>query len=250
MHITTPEHEFPSTLSLPADEVHLWRIDLQAAAMDDSAWQDLLSEDEEKRARQFRSSVDRCYFTAVRGSLRRILAAYLSTDPKGLAFSYSEKGKPSLGKGNSAKGVQFNVSHSGGAALLAFTLHRAIGVDIERIRADVEVDKIAGRFFSNREQEQLQQMIPGSRVRGFFQCWTRKEAYIKATGAGLSLPLGQFDVSIDSGQQNCLLATRPDSQEAQRWKLIDVPAGNGFAAALCVLGSAWTLREWSTTTSL
>jgi 4'-phosphopantetheinyl transferase len=245
MHITTSAYEFPPSLTLAPNEVQVWRIDLREAALDAGRWESLLSTDELEHAHRFRFSRDRCHYAAVRGSLRSILAAYLNERPCDLTFSYSAAGKPALASPWSDSGIQFNVSHSGGAALLAFARRREVGIDIEKIRRDVELEGIARRFFSLREQEQLTEIDPNERYEAFFRCWTRKEAYLKATGAGLSLPLSQFDVSILPKNRHALLATRPDPREAERWTLTDIPAGDAFVAALCVEGLGWNLRGWS-----
>ena len=129
--------------------------------------------------------------------------------------------------------------------MFAFSRRRELGVDVEQIRGDSDLDAIAGRFFSAHEQRQLAALPAPEKVEAFFRCWTRKEAYIKATGDGLSLPLSQFDVSISNGEPNALLATRPDASEAARWLLHEVPAGSGCIAALCVRGQDWKLNDWS-----
>ena len=136
------------------------------------------------------------------------------------------------------------MSHSGGIALYAFARRREIGVDVEQIRSDFDIEPIARRFFSVLEQQQLAALPEDSRVEAFFRCWTRKEAYIKAVGDGLSLPLSQFDVSLDCLATNALLATRPDGSEAGHWMLREVPGGAGYSAALCVRGQAWKLKHW------
>jgi 4'-phosphopantetheinyl transferase len=174
-----------------------------------------------------------------------ILAAYLSADPAELSFSYSKKEKPSLGAAHAGSGVTFNISHSGGIALLAFARRREIGVDVEQIRSDFDLEAIARRFFSAHERQELFALPPEERANAFFRCWTRKEAYIKATGDGLSLPLTQFDVSINASNEKALLATRPDRSEAERWQLREAPAGPGFVAALCVRGQDWKLKQWN-----
>ena len=127
--------------------------------------------------------------------------------------------------------------------MLAFTRGREIGVDVEQVRSDFELEAIARRFFSPHEQAQLATVPADETPAAFFRCWTRKEAYIKATGDGLSLPLTQFDVSLEAGEQNALLATRPDASEVSRWLLRDVPGGSGYIAALCVRGQDWKLIQ-------
>src|SRR5260370_20861657 len=221
-------------LVLPENEVQLWRADLEAIGADESRWQTVLSSDEAARAARFHFPRDRQRFVASRGVLRTILAGYLAIDPAGVNFSYSNKEKPSLGPAHAESDVTFNVSHSGGIALFAFTRQSEIGIDVEHVRRDFDLDAIARRFFSTHEQNQLAALPKDEKVEAFFRCWTRKEAYIKATGDGLSLPLSQFDVSLLAGETNALLATRPVASQAGRWLLREVPAGPGYMAALCV----------------
>jgi 4'-phosphopantetheinyl transferase len=237
--------QIESSLPLPEDEVQIWRVELDAIAADESRWLKVLSPDELARASRFHFSRDRQRFVAARAWLRTILAGYLRTDPNSLSFSYSKKEKPFLEPAHADSGVTFNVSHSGGIALLAFTRRRDIGVDVEQIRAESDWEGIARRFFSAHEQSQLATLPTEEKVDAFFRCWTRKEAYIKATGDGLSLPLSQFDVSLAAGEKNALLAMRPDGSEADRWLLREVPAGPGYIAALCVRGRDWKLKDWS-----
>jgi 4'-phosphopantetheinyl transferase len=150
-----------------------------------------------------------------------------------------------LSPGHAANQVEFNVSHSGDVALLAFAQGRALGVDVDRVREDFDHEAIVRRFFSEQEQRQLAALAPAERkdYEGFFRCWTRKEAYIKAQGSGLSFPLHQFDVSLRPADANALLSTHPDSSEAERWSLQEVPAGDGYVAALCVRGYGWRLKS-------
>lgn len=246
MNIASGDFHIATPLELPDNEVHLWRIDLQALRPSEARWQKILSSDEAARAARFHFPVDRQRFSISRGVLRTILAGYLASDAKALSFSYSSKEKPSLSAAYSNSGITFNISHSGEVVLLAFTRGRAVGVDVEQVRSDFEVDAIARRFFSPHEQEQLAAAPQDERFAAFFRCWTRKEAYIKATGDGLSLPLHQFDVSILPGHSDALIATRPDESEAATWLLREVPAGDGYVAALCVRGRDWTLQHWKT----
>jgi 4'-phosphopantetheinyl transferase len=249
MNITDPGFEIGATLELPEDEVQLWRVDLEAIRGEESRWQRVLSPDELTRASRFHFPRDRQRYVAGRALLRLILAGYLATDPDCMHFVYSSKEKPSLSPAHADSKVSFNVSHSGGIALLAFTRGREIGVDVEQFRSDFELEGIAHRFFSPHEQEQLAAVPAEEKPAAFFRCWTRKEAYIKATGDGLSLPLTQFDVSLKAGEQNALLVTRPDSLEVHRWLLRDVPVGPGYIAALCARGQDWKLNQpWETRT--
>jgi 4'-phosphopantetheinyl transferase len=245
MNITDSGFQITTPLALPADEVQLWRGDLEALAADESRWQKVLSSDESTRAARFHFSRDRQRFVASRALLRTVLSCYLATDASSVSFSYSKKGKPGLGPAHGGSDIRFNIAHSGGIALLAFTRHREIGVDVEQVRHDFDSGAIARRFFSTHEQNQLADLPAEEKVDAFFRCWTRKEAYIKATGDGLSLPLDQFDVSLAAGETNALLATRPDGSEAGSWRLQEVPGGLGYVAALCVRGQDWRLKGWS-----
>jgi 4'-phosphopantetheinyl transferase len=244
-NITDAGFQIDAPLLLPENEVHLWRADLDAIRGEESHWRELLSLDESRRADRFHFDRDRQRFSAARAVLRKILAAYLAEDSKSLNFCYSKKEKPSLGQPYSASGITFNISHSGGIALFAISRGRDVGVDLEQIKGDIEVEAIGRRFFSAHEQSQLFALPAERQVEGFFRCWTRKESYIKATGDGLSLPLSQFDVSLAVGATDALVATRPDAGEAERWLLTDVSTELGYAAALCVRGRAWILKRWS-----
>ncbi|MGA2415128.1 MAG: 4'-phosphopantetheinyl transferase superfamily protein [Candidatus Sulfotelmatobacter sp.] len=245
MHIAAPDFALPKALRLADEEVHLWRVDLATVGPAEARWLPLLSADEAKRAARFHFNRDRQRYVAARAWLRLLLGAYLEFEAKELTFSYSAREKPALGFSYAGRRMEFNLSHSGAVALLVFAWGRQVGVDVEAVRADFEVEAIANRFFSAQEREQLWACPPAERHAAFFRCWTRKEAYIKATGAGLSLPLSQFDVSLAAGETNALLATRPDAAEAERWLLREVPAGPGYVASLCVSGGrGWQLRSW------
>lgn len=243
MHISDAAFRIETRTELPEHEVHLWRVDLAAVAGGEHRWAQMLSEDERARAARFHFERDRQRFTATRALLRMILGSYIGADPKALQFRYSDKEKPSLISENAGSPVEFNVSHSGTTALLAFARGRALGVDVELMRQDFDHAAIAARFFSEDEQRQLAALAPADRYEGFFRCWTRKEAYIKAVGTGLSLPLHQFDVSLKPGDENALLCTRPDGAEAALWSMRDIPAGDGYVAALCVRGHGWILKS-------
>jgi 4'-phosphopantetheinyl transferase len=146
MNITDPGFKVDAPLALPEDEVQLWRVDLEAIRSDESRWQRLLSTDERKRASRFHFPRDRQCFVASRALLRTILAAYLNADPNNLSFFYSNQEKPSLGPTHADSGITFNVSHSGAIALYAFTRRREVGVDVEHVRRDFDVEAIARRF--------------------------------------------------------------------------------------------------------
>jgi 4'-phosphopantetheinyl transferase len=212
-------------------EVHLWRRSLEDSPAAIDACFALLSPEERQKARRYRVERPRSDYVLTRGSLRLLLAGYLHLNPQDFSFQYTAHGKPFL---KDYRDLRFNVSHTDGLALLAFVPEREIGVDVEKIRAQSDVLKMAERFFSDHERQHLRNLQGDELHAAFFRCWTRKEAYIKAKGEGLSLPLHQFDVSIAPDEKQALLATRPDGQEALRWAIGDVPVPSGYAAAIAV----------------
>jgi len=247
MNVSDPRFRLAKALALPENQVQLWRVDLRALGANEPHWFSLLSSEEHARAARFIPKHARQHFVLTRAVLRTVLGAYLAADPKKLVFQTSEQNKPSLGPLHADSGISFNVAHSGALALLAFSRRRELGVDVEQIRRDVDVESIARRFFSPHELKQLAAVAAEDRVEAFFRCWTRKEAYIKAQGEGLGLPLDQFDVSVAAGSDSALLATRPDGAEAARWSLCDVAIDLGYVAALCVAGHDFSVRGWDGT---
>jgi 4'-phosphopantetheinyl transferase len=231
----------PDILKLPDNEVHIWRATLELSPMDLSKLEENLSADERARAARFCFAKDRRHFVAARGVLRNILARYLHRDPDRLEFSYSASGKPTL---RSESGVRFNLSHSGGLALYAITHNREIGVDLERGRSDFAWQEVAERFFSPREVDVLRSLPEGTQCDAFFECWTRKEAYLKARGEGLLLGLNTFEVSVDATEVPALLSSEGDAQEALGWSFREFVPEAGYMAALAVKGHEWTLRFW------
>jgi 4'-phosphopantetheinyl transferase len=155
-------------------------------------------------------------------------------DPARIQYSRNEYGKPVLLCAQSAERVSFNVSHSGGLALVAVAAGQEVGVDIERIDPRIEIMNVASVIFSPGEVSVLARIPEPLRRDAFFSCWTRKEAYIKAKGMGLSMPLNQFDVSLAPTEPAALLATRDDPDEAARWSLFELPIDPGFAATLAI----------------
>ena len=225
------------TYALGEADVHVWRAALDRPPDRVAALAALLSPDERDRAARFHFARDRRRYTVGRGVLRRLLGAYLGVPGDGLVFSYGPQGKPALASGD----LRFNLAHTGAVALYAVTRRREVGVDIEGFRPDFATDEIAERFFSDAERRALRALAPAERCRAFFSCWARKEAYIKALGGGLSIPLDGFDVSLAPGEPAALLATRPIAADAARWTLAEIEAGPDAAAALAVEGRGWRL---------
>lgn len=223
-----------SAFALAPGEVHVWRASLENAD-DARRLEPLLSSDEMQRANRFRFSEHRRRFVIARGCLRQLLEKYLQGDAREFVFAYSAEGKPSLDVRHRTE-LRFNVSHSGEIAAYGFTLDRNIGIDVELIRRDVDVEQIPKRFFSCPEQEWMSSVQGEAKFQAFFNCWTRKEAYVKAVGTGLSLPLRDFDVSLLPGEPARLLATRPDPTLVDRWHMASLDFGLQYAAAVIVEG--------------
>jgi 4'-phosphopantetheinyl transferase len=206
-------------------------------------WQTLTA-DERQRAERFLFEKDRTHFVVSRGLLRVLLGGYLRQDPPHLRFTYGPHGKPALATHTGRAPLRFNVSHSHGLALYAVTRGREVGVDVERIRPEIAQEKIAERFFAPREVTVLRRLPPLLQTSAFFACWTRKEAYMKAKGDGLALPLDQFEVSLAPGEPAALLRTAWDPQEAAGWALQDLEPAPGYRAAVAVAGHDWHLTCW------
>ena len=231
-------------LTLKRDEVHVWWASLDPSASHVQRLAQLLSADEYMRAERFHFERDRKRFIVGRGLLRTILGRYLQTEPSRLQFRYTFHGKPALTEAFDGDMVNFNVSHSQGLALYAVTRGREIGVDLECVRPISDAEQIAGRFFSARENAVFRTLPARKKLAAFFNCWTRKEAYLKAIGDGLARPLDQFDVSLAPGEPARLLHTEGDPQEVSRWILQELTPAPGYVATLAVEGHDWQLKCW------
>jgi 4'-phosphopantetheinyl transferase len=235
----------PEALQATDDEVHVWRAPLLTQTPAGiEAFRKVLSADEHTRADSFRFERDRRSFIVGRGILRTIVGYYLHLPPADLCFSYNPFGKPGLYDALGVELLCFNLSHASGQALYAITRSRMVGIDIEYLREDFASMEIAERFFSRREVMTLRALPADMRARAFFDCWTRKEAYIKARGEGLSMPLDQFEVSLIPGSPAELISAHGDPRESARWSLCALDSGPNYAAAVAVEGSGWRLCCW------
>ena len=188
------------------------------------------------RALRFRFDHHRSAYVTGRGMLRLLLGHYLDSDPARLSFVPSPMGKPALAVEHNRDSIRFNVSHSNDLVLYAVTRDQEVGVDLEHVRPLADMEKIAKRFFTARECAVLKSISPEARETAFYTCWTRKEAYLKALGGGLSRSLDSFEVSLRPEEPARLLWTIDDVQEPERWSLVDLSPATGFVAALAVAG--------------
>lgn len=232
----------PDNLILPDDEVHIWRADLDIGESFQSSFLKLLSSDEKYRANKFRFNEDSRRFITARGILRLLLGKYLEINPAEITFHYGEFGKPNIENHNS---LQFNISHSQNVALFALTKERNIGVDVEFVNPNIEAQEIAARFFANNEVKNLLALPEKDQILGFFNCWTRKEAFIKAVGEGLSFPLDKFEVSLEPTKPAKLLATHWKSEEVFKWSIYALPPEPNFVGSVVIEGFVDKLRCWT-----
>jgi 4'-phosphopantetheinyl transferase len=242
MSKSTTWSQAPASLSLEGGDVHVWRVDLEQTDEVVRKFRGTLESDELFRADRFHFERDRRAFTVSRGFLRHVIGRYLETKPEAVRFFYGHYGKPALDGEHKCSPLRFNMSHSRGVGLVAVTESKELGVDVEYIRADFASEDIARRFFSPCEVEAFNALATEQRVAAFFRCWTRKEAYIKAVGLGLSQPLDGFDVTLAPDTPPALL--RADRDDVSRWSLSDIDVDNDYAAALVVEGQISNIRFW------
>ncbi len=237
----------PDKLLLPAGEVHIWRASLeQPVSLRTNLWQ-ILSLDEQERARRFRFEWRQNAFIVGRGLLRAILGQYLDLAPQHLRFIYGENGKPSIEQSELARDIQFNVSHSHELALYAFVQHYAVGIDIEYISTLPELTAIVDSFFSVQEKKNFRALSQDEQTKAFFAAWTRKEAYLKACSNGLAMPLSQFEVSFALQDVPRIVAIAGNTDAANAWFLHDILLPDYKAALVINSKQQWRVRQWNWT---
>jgi len=220
-----------------AGVIDVWRLDLTVA---DGDW-DLLTTDELERAHRIVVEAKRHQKAASRARLRRILSRYVDTSPESLRFAYGEHGKPGL----SSQGTPyFNLSHSENVGLVGLCREARIGVDVERVRGGRPFSSIAARFFSPAESAALLECTEAERPAAFYRAWTRKEAYLKALGTGLSFPSNAFTIAYTPGDPGRVLATDVPGDDPELWRFADVDLGPDFAGAVCFEGPERPIRWW------
>lgn len=232
----------PPNLTLPADEVHLWRIALDLPSDDVERGRRLLSHPEREKADRFYFPRDRNRFIVSRAALKRILGRYLRRDPAGLSFQYGSQGKPSLEP--DVPDLRFNLSHSGRLALIAVASRREIGVDLEEVRSNLDSEGISKRYFTPRERDRLQSSPSDRRLEDFFALWTGKEACLKGLGRGFSVPLDRFDVSPLLAEARMVLRLSEDPKSIP-WSLMKLIPEEGYQGAIAAEGEDWTCRFYS-----
>lgn len=231
-----------ATPELANNEIHVWRASLANDERTLRPLQSSLADEERARADRFVSERARNRFVAARGILRQLLAQYTRRSPSELQFTYGPHGKPLLLTNDPTSVLEFNISHSHDMALFAFAKKRSLGIDVELIRPEFAGEDIARRYFSAAEVEELRALPLELRTEGFFLCWTRKEAYIKARGEGLQIPLASFSVSLTPGRPETLR-----SADHLRWSLSSLRPARQYVGAVIGEGRDWRLRQWDWT---
>jgi 4'-phosphopantetheinyl transferase len=229
----------PTQLLLSRKDVHIWRAGLDLPSKSVQELKGSLSFDERMKAERFSFARDRSRFIAARGILKLILASYLSVEPGAIRFCYEKDGKPRLQTAFGKTNIQFNLSHSEGFALYVFTRGHEVGVDVERIQDFPEMEQIVEQFFSVRERVAFGTLSTSEKQETFFSWWTRKEAFTKATGEGLSHPLDMVDALLADGKSVESLGILENIQEEPRWSIWDVRPAEEFAGAVVVEGGDW-----------
>lgn len=217
--------------SLNSGEAHIWVASINQQKEKEAKYWSTLSSDEKERANRFYFEKDKTGFTVARGILRQLSGNYLNLEAKSVVFDYQPKGKPSLSQ---SKDLKFNISHSSDLVLFAFYNNIEIGVDVEWINKAVEWELISGNFFSKNEQQALHELEDTLKPLGFFNCWTRKEAFIKAEGDGLTFPLDKFSVNLKPGETPELLELETDPNSVKDWSLFSFIPGRDYVGALAI----------------
>jgi 4'-phosphopantetheinyl transferase len=231
-------------LTFPQERIDVYRVRLDEPARSASKVT-ILSPDERDRARRFHFEKDQIHFSRCRSALRELLAGYLAIPADEIRFEYLASGKPRLTTQQNPRALQFNVSHSANMGLIAIGSEHRLGVDIEKIRNDVDTNALAARFFSLRERAELKALPDHLRVPAFFACWTRKEAFLKATGDGLSFPLSDFSVSTHPEHEPTLEEINGNVEARKNWFLSDLKPIDGFRAAVAVESSKTPLETYA-----
>lgn len=231
-------------VTLPTDEVHVWGVDLQLAGAQVNQLTQVLTADERDRANRFHFDRHRRRFIVRRAALRYILSHYLALPPAAIPFDYSEYGRPCVTAGRNYETLDFNLSDSHELAVVAVANGRSVGIDVEQVREVDDLMQLARYTFSAHEVTDLEQVAVPQRPVGFFNCWTRKEAYIKALGQGLSYPLKEFAVSLIPNTPARLIHDHLDADALTRWSMTDFNPHQGYLGALVVSGADWTMKTW------
>jgi 4'-phosphopantetheinyl transferase len=231
-------------ISLGDADVHIWMASIELPDATISRLSAFLSKDELERAARFLHDRHRNKYIAGRAMMRDVISRYVDDGPEDIAFAYLSHGKPELSGELRNSGIEFNLSHSGEVALCAVARNSAVGVDVEHIRELRDMQGLANRFFSSSEAEQLAREQEDQQLASFFRCWTRKEAYVKAIGQGITCPLDSFAVSLTADAPTRLLHIDQDSTIAAAWTMVTIIPAQQYVGALATTGKVETVHSW------
>jgi 4'-phosphopantetheinyl transferase len=234
----------PDNLKLTPDHIDIWRTSLDLSSADVNEYFDLLDDGEKNRVDKYKSSKRSNEFIITRGLLRKIIAGLFKVPASSFQFKYTDKDKPFLTADILGVPLSFNISHSSSCALIAIGLNRDLGIDIEKIREDIDFMKLARRFFSKKESESLGNYPNEDIPSAFFSCWSRKEAFVKAIGDGISFGLSEFSISISPDQKEIKLTTHYDPIAARSWSINNISTGDEYMAAICSNRPGYEFRLW------
>lgn len=247
--VNRPWRHPPHPLHLLPHDIHVWKIPLHPPLVWVNKLWNLLDLEEQQRAERYKTPALQEAFVTGRGGLRLILHRYLDTEPDHVKFATEQHGKPYVAEPSTSPPLSFNLAHSGELALLAVTLTRKVGIDIERHRRPLNYAGLVQRMCSPQEQAFLGRISHEQRQTAFLTCWTRKEAYVKATGMGITFPLNTVTVSLAQDAPPALLHVERNEEEPSRWAMRDLYPGHGYTAALVGEGHDWTHSCWEWTWS-
>jgi 4'-phosphopantetheinyl transferase len=244
---------FPPRAALPGlelapGEIHVWSVRLDPPPDVVERLGRLLAADEWERANRFRFDKHRRQYVVGRGALRSLISAYTGTRPERVRFRYGDRGKPYIVE--PAGDLEVNLSNSDEMALVGFVRGIEIGMDIEYLKPMPDCEQISERFFSASERDVLRALPAEKKEEAFFNCWTRKEAYLKAVGTGLAAPLDSFDVTLAPGEPPRMLTLEGDAARAARWCFQHFRPADQYIGALAIegnppVGGEWRVSAWS-----
>ncbi len=230
----------PVDFDLQQGAVHIWSAALQQSAAQMAVFWDCLNADERERADRFHFALHRERFIVARGLLRTLLSRYLGLAPRDIRLDFTAYDKPFLPENP----LFFNISHSGDVGLFAFCLETAVGVDVEKIKPMDDLHAIAGRFFALGEYHVLQSLPPQYQTAAFFRCWTRKEAFIKLIGEGLSYPLDNFEVTLGLDDPARILTVEGSTAKAADYHLEHLAPAKDYVGAVALPTHPYDLFCW------
>ncbi len=249
--LSIPSRDSSPLPALSRQDVHVWFCPLVRHEEQRVALAALLSRDEQARAARFAFDRDRHRFILSHGLLRAILAGYVGREATQIEFATGAHGKPALsGRSCAAQDIQFSLSHSGAYAVVAVAAGRAVGVDVEVRRKDVNAPNLAQRFFAAGEAQQIIQTHGDAQQQLFYRYWTVKEAYLKGRGVGLSLGLDRFEILFDDGSPLARVRTSDSEALDMNWQMRSLSLADDLSGALAVEGPAWQVQLWDSSTDL